>query len=415
MNLFTFLGARKYTETTYLWRGETYTTSFAPIASCHFFKPDSVTVFLTTEARKNTLEAFLAELPAEIPVDEVDIPIGQNETELWQIFSAITKQAQSNSEIAFDITLGLRSFPLLSILVAAYLKAGLKIKLRGLFYGAFDAPDEANRTPIFDISPMLALLDWASAANRFDRTGDARYLAELLEEEKNNLGRALSQKGQKNLGELSKLNNLAGALTDISQSLRLIRPHQAMERIATLPTRIEEAQKALDLAPAALPFRLLLDDIAQSYRPLAQKEPLAEENIGETLRVEREMIGWYLEREHWVQAVSLAREWLVSWVMVHLKIHTITDLSERRGVERVVNTEAHKYLEKENAEFSSVFLSDIPHLEDILSLWLSLTDARNDIDHAGMREDAKEPKNLIKNIKKYIVTLNELPLMVNTL
>ncbi len=410
MKLFTFLGAGKYYKTTYRWGEETHTASFAPIASCHFFKPDSVTVFLTEGARDNSFAAFRTELPAGIPVEEVSIPIGRNEDELWQIFSAITEQAQNNSEIAFDITHGLRSFPLLSILVAAYLKAGLGITLRGLFYGAFDARDDENRAPIFDLSPMLALLDWASAANRFDRTGDARYLAELLEEERNNLGRDLSQKGQKNLGELSKLNNLAGALTGISQSLRLIRPHQAMEQIATLPARVEEAQKALDLAPAALPFRLLLDDIAQSYRPLAQKEPLAEENIGETLRVEREMISWYLEREHWVQAVSLAREWLVSWVMVHLKIYTITDLSERQRVEHVVNAEAYKYREKEDKEFSSVFLGDIPQLEDILSLWLSLFNARNDIDHAGMRKDAGEPKNLIKNIKKYIVTLNELPL-----
>ncbi len=408
MKLLTFLGAGKNFETTYLWQDKEYTSKFAPTASAHLFGPDSIVVFLTNGAREKNYDVFRAEIPKNISVKTVPIPIGRNSEELWEIFSAITEQADSETETIFDVTHGLRSFPLLSMLAAAYLRAGLGVKLRALLYGAYDVSDKnvtPNRAPIFDLSPMLSLLDWASAANRFNRTGDARYLASLVEKQRKEL--ALNAQGNyEALDEVGKLGNLAGALTGISQSLRLIRPHQAMGQIAGLPSRIESAQPALSRAATALPFKLLLDDIAKAYEPLAQDTPSKESNLSNTLEVERRMIHWYLDHEHWVQAVSLAREWMVSWVMFHLNIKKLTNLSERKGVEHVVSTEAHKYIEEKDKEFSSVFLANIPELENVLSLWLSLTDARNDIDHAGMREDAKKPEALIKRIQNDIDILD---------
>jgi hypothetical protein len=98
--------------------------------------------------------------------------------------------------------------------------------------------------------------------------------------------------------------------------------------------------------------------------------------------------------------------------MVHFEMEVINNLSDRREIEDVLNVEAHQYLDlkKDNKKFSSVFLGKLPMLESSLSLWLSLTDIRNDIDHAGMRESPKKPTNLIKHIQKDVDTLNKLPL-----
>jgi hypothetical protein len=52
----------------------------------------------------------------------------------------------------------------------------------------------------------------------------------------------------------------------------------------------------------------------------------------------------------------------------------------------------------------------LPQIETVLGLWKSLTDTRNDIDHAAMRETPETPENLIKQIKAYIESLSSLPI-----
>jgi hypothetical protein len=57
-----------------------------------------------------------------------------------------------------------------------------------------------------------------------------------------------------------------------------------------------------------------------------------------------------------------------------------------------------------------VALAALPKLEAVLSLWLSLSKTRNDIDHAGMREEPGEARNLVKSLSKCIADLDKLPL-----
>jgi hypothetical protein len=120
------------------------------------------------------------------------------------------------------------------------------------------------------------------------------------------------------------------------------------------------------------------------------------------------MIRWYADHEHWVQAISLAREWLLSWVMVQLGLTNITQLSARHRFENVINGEANEYRVAKQAKktFAPVFLAPISQVETVLSLWLRLAEIRNDIDHAGMREDPKKPEDLIENINECIQILN---------
>ena len=43
-----------------------------------------------------------------------------------------------------------------------------------------------------------------------------------------------------------------------------------------------------------------------------------------------------------------------------------------------------------------------------LALWGSLADVRNDIDHAGMRQEPREAQDLIKQIQGFILKLEAL-------
>lgn len=414
MKLLTFLGTADYKTTIYTWQGLEHTCRFAPVASNHFLKPDILTVFLTEDAQDKVYSDLRSALPEDLSIHPVPVPLGENEGELWRIFEVVSGSVESGEEVAFDITHGLRSFPLLGLLAAAFLRSGLQIDLQAVLYGAYDVRDTSTdppRTPLFDLSPMVKLLEWAAAADRFNRTGDARYLASLAAEQRALLAKS-AQGDHHLLDQAGRLGNLAGALENISQTLRLIRPHQAMQHISNLSKQIDLAEPALERAAAARPFNILLNSILETYRPLAMADPLHEQSVHETLAVERTMIRWYAQREQWVQAVSLAREWLVSYVMLQIGEKSITKLGLRRGVEDRINAENNAFLQakKSGSPFTQKDFMDIENLEDILELWAQLTQTRNDINHAGMREHAGKPENLITRIQVCIQEIEDLPL-----
>lgn len=416
MKLLAFLGTGIYNETEYVWNGQAVISRYAIVASARFARANSAIIFATEEARQThedpLREALQKVMPENSSANFVPVKRGETETELWSIFAQVAQAVQKNEEITFDVTHGLRSFPLIGLLAAAFLRAAFSIQLRHVFYGAFDVRDQSvtpHRTPMFDLTPLLTLLEWAVAADRFNRTGDARYFASLLREQQKRL--ALQAQNQpEHLAQIGKLGSLASALTNISQSLALIRPHLAMMQIANLPAQADAALPVLAEAEAVLPFRLVLDATLETYRPLGLADPFADTR--RDLETQRQLIAWYAEREHWPQAVSLAREWLVSWVMAHLGMKNLTSLSDRHRIEGVVNSEAEEFLKTKTTGqvFQAVFLKSLPQVETVLGLWKSLTNVRNDIDHAGMRENPLQPQDLIEQVRNHINAINSLPL-----
>lgn len=418
MKLLTFLGAPKqYYRTTYIWQEESFTSPYAPAATCHFLKPEEIIVFLTKTAREKFYNDFLDHLPDAVIKRSVFIPMGKDTQELWELFEIISSNVKPEEEVAFDITHGLRAFPYMSLLAAAFLRSGLNVKLNAVLYGAFEVRDrktDPDRTPMFDLSPMIKLLEWASAADRFNRTGDARYLASLVQGQRKDL--ALAAQGNPDmLEEVGRLGNLAGALESISQSLRLLRPYQTMQSVAGLPERISLAKPALEHS-VAHPFNLLLDSINQTYQPLGNADPGDEASVFLTLETERKMLHWYVERNQWVQAVSLAREWLISWVMAHLGLNNMTSTKDRARIEQTIGMEAGEWLEAKKGDgdepFTPLFLGQLPKVEEVLNMWHQLTNTRNDIDHAAKRDKPlpMKPQALIRNIENCLGVIDGLPL-----
>lgn len=264
---------------------------------------------------------------------------------------------------------------------------------------------------MFDLTPLLSLLEWSVAADRFNRTGDARYLASLAKNARKEL--AMQAGGDHALlDDASALSNLAGALTEISQALHLIRPYQAMQRVAELPARVEKARQALQRLAAVQPFSALLQSVQTAYAPLACANPYDPAGAWETLRVEREMIGWYIERELWVQAVSLMREWLISWVMLWVGRPEVTRLEVREEVGQMLGSEVEAFnkARQSGQAYRSVFQAKVPQVEAVLGFWPNLAQVRNDIDHAAKREDPFSAKGLTEQIANLYEKIRGLPL-----
>jgi CRISPR-associated DxTHG motif protein len=122
MKLLTFLGVANYQETTYTWQELDFTTRYAPAASTHFLKPDALTVFLTEEAEQKIFPDFRKVFPETLEIIPVPVPLGKDVPELWHIFDQVSGSVRPGESVAFDITHGLRSFPLIGLLAAAFLR-----------------------------------------------------------------------------------------------------------------------------------------------------------------------------------------------------------------------------------------------------------------------------------------------------
>ena len=413
MKLLTFLGVGKYFLTQYAWQGQTHTSKFAPVASCHFLKPNRLTVFLTEEAEDLVYPEFKAEIPGGIQVEPLPVPLGKDEAELWQIFSQISQAVSPGEAVAFDITHGLRAFPFLGLLAAAFLRVGFSVQLEAVLYGAFEVRDKSatpNLAPMFDLSPMLRLLEWASATDRFNRTGDSRYLASLLREDQKNL--ALTSGGDhEKLQEIGGLGKLGGFIEELTQSLRCIRTFQVIEDADQMIDIVAQARPVIQRSASLQPFAMLMEKMVSTYSPLRLEPQVGEKRAVASLRTQRNLINWYFQREQWPEAAALAREWLVSWVMFKLGQNQFLDRNRHR-IEQVLGSEGQELIKARQAgePFSPMFLRGLEDGVHVVELWTQVSDMRNDFLHAGYRKNPASPGSLIRKLTNCIQEINQLPL-----
>lgn len=337
MKAITFLGAAKAWDTTYVMPdGKEYTAPFFGAAMAHFYPDLSMKVFVTEKARQMHLtdfqrltEDFVADL------DPIDIPDGATEPELWTLFQTVVDSVDGDEQVIFDITHGFRSLPFLSFLAAAYLRTVKNVAVEALLYGNFEARDqsvEPHRAPVIDLTPFVGLLDWMIAADRFVRFGDAQDLAQQLRKARPDYQ---TQQINPDLREQAvRLSLAAKSLDSVSLALHLIRPDEAMDASAKLVRQLVDATQSIQVH--ARPFAPLAQSITDAFAPLAVPAEQQRSTPLQLLAYERRMVDWFLVRKQYAQALAVAREWVVSWIMCHLGMMDFVDSIQRQEVERAV-------------------------------------------------------------------------------
>ncbi len=400
MKAISFLGPTRYTPTIYCYNGNEKETPFFTEALAHFFPDLERILVLLTPTVKNPppdkpdnwaeVQRRLGDL-----VKPITVPEGHSEAELWDIFNALTAAVDEGDTVVFDITHSFRSLPFLTFLAAAYLRTARQIKVHKIIYGAFEAKDTANRTPVFDLTPFVGLLDWLTATNQFIYTGDARYLAHLLTKE----GAARRSNALKKAGE---------QLQGLSLAMMLCRPLEVMEEAGKLESALQCAES--DLAQWARPFGLLADRIQGEYAARALPQPTASENLEASLQQQLALIRWYLDNNQIIQAMSLAREWIVTAVGWKLGRGFVLPVGERGAIEWGLSGLLRLGREKETGDVFAVddlnpegrALLGWPESELLRTLWANLTGVRNDLDHVGMNPGPSKAAKLARKAQEEI-------------
>jgi len=396
MKLITFLGIANYQTTTYVWQGREHTTRFFPDAAAYFLRPEQTLVCATPTVEKhaNLIELTSKLADANVNYKVVPIPEGHSEADLWRIFDALTNVVDEGETVAFDVTHSFRSLPFLSFLAVAYLQAAKQVKVERVLYGAFEAHDNNNHSPVFDLTPFVTLLDWLTATTRFVETGDGQALANLLRAGMPPGIQMRDDLAARTLGQ--NLKTAADAIQSVSLALRVARPLETMQSAAQLAETLEQAMPGIQ--KRAKPFQVLAEKVAQEYGQFAVENPTDEKMLRDSLRRQLRMIEWYIKRRHVVQAATLAREWIVSALCLCFGEPMFDYEGGRKHVEGALNNAVERRKENPRPIYPSrcdVSLEGLANVDLLARLWGQMTELRNDIAHVGMKLSPK-PAALLK-------------------
>ena len=363
MIILSMLGTGNYTETTYVLGEQHCKTKFVPHALADWYPEAQIKLMVTAEASAMHGEMIKALIPR---AQLIPIAAGRSEVEYWQIFNTIAEALPVDSTVAFDMTHGFRSLPMLTFLAIAFLRAAQKIQLQMLLYGAYETGQ--TQTPILDLTAFVSMLDWANATNRFLETGDARKFKPLISEQR-----------------AAPLNKIAGTLEKLSKATAFNRAIETGELSASVVTEIRTA-RTQPWESKHQPFNLLLKRIEQQFAPLSTTQP------ERRFQAEFALINWYRMHERYEQAIGLARELLVS-VRVWKTSGSTTEINQkqREEAENWLNAHERAYGESKSAP---------SEWQSALKLWHELTDVRNDLMHFGMRQSRLKADGLERNVKK---------------
>jgi CRISPR-associated DxTHG motif protein len=339
------------------------------------FEPTKLFVAMTPPVR----DKHDATLSGHLSYERLDIPNGRNEEEWWDVFETIVDAVPQGATLTIDITHGFRSQPLVVLAVALYLEAASDVTVKRIVYGAFDKSKDSDGTEVLDLTSFLDLIEWSVAARQFLRDGSAEILSDLMKE----IHGTAHRTGEARPQHASTAGNQLERLTE---ALSVVRPREVgEERAAGLIEATESLKDDIERVPQLRPLSLLLDRIQERVAPM-QTTALFDEG---GFAAQAEMMQFFLDTDQLQQAVTLAREAMISHRALQLG-HSPEPVARSNGgeggrqkAEENLNGLAHTASEERSAG------------EDALAdLWSQLIDVRNDINHAGMNADPAPGDNL---------------------
>jgi CRISPR-associated DxTHG motif protein len=379
MILYSFLGLGKYNSKTnkheydkvkYSYNNQTIETEYFPEAAEKFLKPEKVIIVFTEKSKQVHSET----LSQRLKFDEIIIPDGKTESEFWEIFSSLSESIKSNSEIALDITHGFRSQPILALATILYLQSSSGVNINKIIYGAYEAKDENNIVPVFDLSVFVNLIRWSGAVRDFLKYQNAYEINNLLKEiHTDTYINNFNQKSE-------SLESFGRILNELSLSLSL-------SHIPNIFNKATNLSKKNDLQniPHAAPLATILKKISDKIEPISNSDGNWHSNEG--IKAQLSIIQWYLETSNYQQAITLMRELLIT---VFAKKINLNPEKQRKDAEEKLGKLCDSLKETHQCE----------HMEYV-KLFNQISEIRNEINHAAMRTNITRPSTLVENINNY--------------
>ncbi|WP_165155468.1 TIGR02221 family CRISPR-associated protein [Parabacteroides sp. ZJ-118] len=316
-----------------------------------------------------------------IPVK--DIPDGNDEKEIWQIFDRVFGLIQEGDELYFDLTHGFRYLPMLILVLGNYSKLLKNVVVRSITYGNYEARNkETNEAPLNDLLALSNLQDWTSASASFLKNGNLSMLKSLCQQ---NLAPVLREAKGSNQDALA-LKHYMAALENVVGDLNTCRGINILngENFAEL-FKCSDQLKEVFIDP----MKPVIERLKYSFQNFIPSQNIKNGYIASK---------WCFDNQLYQQSLTILHETIVSHVC------------EREGIgiaERgIVNMSFMIYNEKIAREDWQCNEEQVEAIEKLLnsellkslaSTFVVTTTLRNDYNHAGMRKNpAKQNRFQVK-------------------
>jgi CRISPR-associated Csx2 family protein len=335
------------------------------------------------------LEQLLEDMKLPFVYKGIDIVDGKDEVEIWKIFSTIYEELEEGDTLYFDLTHSFRYLPMLLLVLGNYAKFLKKIKIVSISYGNYEARED-NVAPFVDLLPLVVLQEWTSAANEFINFGNVERLKQLTD--KNVTPILKETQGEDQTAQ--NLKKLAKILSELSENIKTNRGKKIIAGIEKFETQQQDIIVPLN------PLLAKIEEDIKYFNQTDVKNMLA-------------AVKWCIDKNLIQEGFTLLQEGIIT---LFLK-DKYEDEKKRNFVSGYLNQ--YKRGNFESTRFG-LLITDIIELEKSLSgniqiaewakIFSQISDIRNDINHAGIRQNPmnaadfktkleslyKETDNLIK-------------------
>lgn len=234
--------------------------------------------------------------------------------DVWGLFECIFEEINEEDEIIFDLTNSFRTLPLIAMVVLNFAKYVKNIKIKGIYYGAFEAvgnfkqvseiPLNKRIIPVYNMSNFNLLIDWIVGTEKYLSSGNAEMLKELVIDTKDSENSKIIKHSEKEKLQLwiKKIEEFSEAV-GVSNAVEVNKLGNEIKE--SFPTAKSVVKKILP------PLDKVMNKIEGNFEKYSPTETV--KNIHETVK-------WCCEHNMMQQAYTLFRENIVTYVYERLNI-----------------------------------------------------------------------------------------------
>lgn len=299
-----FLGTGNYEPCAYVYNSmEAEQTRYVQVALLNIFckdftEKDKIRIFVTKGAKaqhweptdgSDGLKKEIDALQMKADIKAVDIPDGDSEERLWEIFTKVYDEFDENASIIFDMTHAFRSLPLFGMTVINYSHYLKNTTLEGIYYGAFEAGGKkTGKAPVFNLTPAFDLMTWTSAANSFTKYGVTEELCKRI---------------RWNKSQIESANQLSNSIKEMESTLNYMRGNQIVSgQVFDNCRKNIDKYKETEGIPALSP---ILDKVNEKISEFKTNEPL---NFIHAVQ-------WYIDHSMPAEALSMMKEGAITYLL----------------------------------------------------------------------------------------------------
>ena len=371
-------------------------------------------------------------------VSEVSILDAKTEEEIWSVFETIYESIGEGDEIVFDITHSFRSIPLLAVTVMNYAKVLKNCRIKGIYYGAFEAAqvrDGVKYAPVIDLTVYNEILDWTNAAEAFMNYGIAAKMKAVYDEKIHRIKQENEEmvyaERQKQWSPVRKkieaMQNLADCIytnrgTD-AKEIKIGNPYQRSIKNAYMHLTEIDSDQSKRVAREIKPLYPLMEKIESRYQKYFDKEKNYEVGLG--------VVKWSIDNHMVQQGYTALEETIKTYLCYKYNLDDKTEATRDGVIGRILTginkmmidhkmsvQEFQSYKEQEpekvvtkiragmDAKAVERYGSQIDEMirtmpEQLVVLGSCVKELRNDISHMGFRMSPQTAEKLGNLLEKY--------------